>query len=47
MANYQRNLAKEQFWRDALRRHGLSGMNIRQFCLREVLSESFMLGLES
>lgn len=39
MANHLRSASKERFWRRALARHQVSGLNIRDFCLREHLSE--------
>lgn len=40
MANNERDAAKEQFWRDVLKRHAASGLSVRVFCLREKLTES-------
>ena len=36
----QRDSAKEQFWRQMLRRQRASGLSVREFCLREGLSRS-------
>ena len=35
----QRNLNKEKFWRDALRRFDAAGQSIRQFCKANDLTE--------
>lgn len=40
MANRVRDLAKERFWRGALKRCAASGLNVRTFCRRERLSEA-------
>lgn len=36
----RRDLVKERFWRDALRRQKTSGLSIREFCARQRLTES-------
>jgi hypothetical protein len=40
MANRERDLAKEAYWRQALRRFSASGLSGRAFCQREQLTES-------
>jgi len=40
MANRLRDVEKEAFWRDVVRRHEGSGSNVREFCRREGLAES-------
>jgi transposase-like protein len=40
MANKQRDVEKEVFWRDALQRHVASGLSVRAFCRQEQLAES-------
>jgi len=40
MANFRRDVAKERFWRGAVRRHVASGLGVRAFCRRERLAES-------
>ena len=40
MANYHRDLGKEQFWREALTRWQRSGLSVRAFCSRESLSQA-------
>jgi hypothetical protein len=40
MANKRRDLAKERWWRDTLKRHVTSGLSVRAFCRREKLTES-------
>lgn len=40
MANKQRDLAKERWWRDRFKRHSASGLSVRAFCRRERLSEA-------
>jgi hypothetical protein len=40
MANNQRDLAKERWWRDTLKRQAASGLSVRAFCRREKLGES-------
>lgn len=40
MANRQRNAAKEQRWRELIRRWQRSGQTIRGFCLQHQLSEA-------
>lgn len=40
MANYERNPAKESYWREAVRRHAASGLSVRDFCRQEQLTES-------
>ncbi len=35
-----RSAEKERFWRDVLRRHGKSGLSVREFCRTEGLKES-------
>jgi hypothetical protein len=39
MARRQRDPAKEKFWRRALARFRSSGLSVRAFCDRELLSE--------
>jgi hypothetical protein len=39
MANRQRDPAKEKFWRRTMAQFRASGLNIREFCERELLSE--------
>jgi hypothetical protein len=36
----KRDLAKERFWRQAIRRRQASGSSVREFCLRERLSQA-------
>jgi hypothetical protein len=36
----KRDLAKERFWRDTIRRQRASGRSVREFCLREGLSRA-------
>jgi hypothetical protein len=40
MANNERSMVKEQFWRDVVKRHSASGLGVRAFCQRERLTES-------
>jgi hypothetical protein len=40
MANRRRDVDKERFWRDVLRRQAASGLSVRAFCRREKLTES-------
>jgi transposase-like protein len=40
MAESQRDVAKERYWRDVVRRHAASGLSVRTFCLREELTKS-------
>jgi transposase-like protein len=40
MAKSQRDAVKEAFWREALERHGASGLSVREFCHREQLAEN-------
>jgi transposase-like protein len=40
MANRQRDLAKEDFWRQAVARRERSGLSVQEFCGREGLSEA-------
>lgn len=40
MANKQRDVSKERFWRSALKRQANSGLSVRAFCQREQLTES-------
>jgi hypothetical protein len=40
MAKGDRNVAKEQFWREAVSRQASSGLHVRAFCLQEQLTES-------
>lgn len=40
MARRQRDPAREQFWREALRRQKVSGLTVRAFCAREQLAET-------
>lgn len=40
MANNERDLVKEQRWRDVVKRHLASGLSGRAFCRREGLSEA-------
>jgi transposase len=40
MANLRRDVAKERWWREALRRQAVSGLSVREFCGREKLAES-------
>ena len=44
MANHNRNLEKEQFWRLVLDEHRKSGLNVREFCRREAISEPSFFG---
>ena len=39
MANRNRSAEKESFWRLVLEEHAQSGLNAREFCRREALSE--------
>jgi hypothetical protein len=34
-----RDAVKERYWRDVFRRHGASGLGVRQFCVQEGLPE--------
>jgi hypothetical protein len=36
----RRDLVKERFWREALRQQKTSGLSIREFCVRQRLTES-------
>ncbi len=36
----RRDLVRERFWREALRRQNTSGLSIREFCARQRLTES-------
>jgi transposase-like protein len=36
----ERDIGKERFWRDVIRRHKRSGQTISEFCLQHDLSES-------
>jgi transposase-like protein len=40
MAKSQRDVAKEAFWRKALKQFSASGLSVREFCKREQLTES-------
>lgn len=40
MAKGDRDVAKEQFWRDAVSRQASSGLHVRAFCQQEQLTES-------
>ncbi len=40
MANRVRDLAKERWWREAVKRFVRSGLGVRAFCRREGLTES-------
>lgn len=40
MANRNRSVEKEAFWRDVLDRHRSSGLSVRRFCLRERVAEA-------
>ena len=40
MANHQRNVDKERYWRGVLDRHATSELSVRSFCRRERLSEA-------
>jgi transposase-like protein len=40
MANRRRDLAKERWWREALKRQAVSGLSVCGFCRREKLAES-------
>lgn len=40
MAKGDRDLAKEQLWREAVARQASSGLNVRSFCQQEQLTES-------
>ena len=40
MANNRRDLAKERWWRDTLKRQAASGLSVRGFCRREKFAES-------
>jgi hypothetical protein len=40
MGNGQRDLKRERFWREALKRHKGSGLTVRAFCAREHLVET-------
>jgi hypothetical protein len=40
MARRQPDAAKEQLWRDVLRRHKQSGLSVRGFCKQQSLSEA-------
>ena len=39
MANHRRDLEKDQFWRLVLDEQSKSGLNAREFCRRESISE--------
>lgn len=43
MRGGRRNVAKEQFWREAIDKQSTSGFNIRAFCLQHDQSESGFL----
>jgi transposase-like protein len=40
MAKQQRDVVKEAYWRDVLKRFAESGLSVREFCKREQLTES-------
>ncbi len=40
MANNERDVTKERFWRDALQRFAGGGLSVRAFCRRERFSEA-------
>jgi hypothetical protein len=40
MANKQRDVAKERWWRELVERQSASGLSARAFCRREELSEA-------
>ena len=40
MAKGDRDVAKEQFWREAVARQASSGLHVRAFCHQEQLTES-------
>lgn len=40
MANRNRSVEKEAFWRGVLSRQRASGLSVRRFCLREEISEA-------
>ena len=40
MAKHERDLSKEQHWRDVIARQAASGLNVRAFCRREEIAES-------
>jgi len=40
MANHQRDAAKQQRWREVIRRQVESGLSVRAFCRQERLTES-------
>src|SRR5882724_1406271 len=40
MASKRRDLSKERWWRDALKRQAASGLSVRGFCRREKHAES-------
>ena len=40
MANRQRDMEKERFWRELLSRQAASGLSVRAFCRQEGLGES-------
>lgn len=40
MAKHDRDVAKEQHWREVLARQASSGLNVRVFCQQEQLTES-------
>ena len=40
MANHQRDLEREQFWRETIGRQAASGLSVREFCRREQLAET-------
>jgi hypothetical protein len=40
MANKMRDLAKEQRWREAIKRFARSGLSVREFCRQEEQAES-------
>lgn len=40
MANHQRDAAKQQRWREVIRRQAESGLTVRAFCRQERLTES-------
>jgi transposase-like protein len=40
MANNERDVTKERFWREALERFAAGGLSVRAFCRREGFSEA-------